>query len=304
VAAALPQTESALSHMDHIEQLMAGKMPAFFLDYDGTLTPIVDNPFEAKLTEEARSVLRALAARYKTAIVSGRARMTAHGLVQLDELYYAGSHGFDIAGPQRKIMEDDSEPQEHEHISYSAADSYRPALEAAMAKVEEVLGDVKGVVVEDNTFSVSVHYRMVAEGEDRERVLEEVDKLMADMPMLRKTYGKMVYELRPSVDWHKGKAVEWLMEQFKKSDDNIFPVYIGDDVTDEDAFAIMGELGGVGIIVSETARETAARYGLRSPAEVVQFLEHFIERDATQPPHMSSGQPTLSKVVVLGNRPD
>ena len=77
------------------------------------------------------------------------------------------------------------------------------------------------------------------------------------MPMLRKTYGKMVYELRPSVDWHKGKAVEWLMEQFSKnSSEDIFPVYIGDDVTDEDAFAIMGGLGGVGTIVSETARET------------------------------------------------
>ena len=88
-------------------------------------------------------------------------------------------------------------------------------------QVEEVLGDVKGVVVEDNTFSVSVHYRMVAEGEDRERVNEEVDRLVADMPMLRKTYGKMVYELRPSVDWHKGKAVEWLMEQFSKNSSEV-----------------------------------------------------------------------------------
>ena len=147
-------------------------------------------------------------------------------------------------------------------------------------------------MVEDNTFSVSVHYRMVAEGEDRERVNEEVDQLVADMPMLRKTYGKMVYELRPSVDWHKGKAVEWLMEQFKKSseDDTIFPVYIGDDVTDEDAFAIMGGLGGVGIIVSETlgrglSRETSARYGLRNPAEVVQFLEHFIGDDRAESTH-------------------
>jgi len=262
-------------------------MPAFFLDYDGTLTPIVDNPFEARLSEEARSVLRSLAMRYKTAIVSGRARLTAHGLVQLDELYYAGSHGFDIAGPRKPHDSDDG--QQLEHISYSAADSYRPALEAAMAKVEEVLGDVKGVVVEDNTFSVSVHYRMVAEGEDRERVNEEVDRLVADMPMLRKTYGKMVYELRPSVDWHKGKAVEWLMEQFSKnSSEDIFPVYIGDDVTDEDAFAIMGGLGGVGIIVSETARETSARYGLRNPAEVVQFLEHFIGDDRAESTHASS----------------
>ena len=109
------------------------------------------------------------------------------------------------------------------------------------------------------------------------------------MPMLRKTYGKMVYELRPSVDWHKGKAVEWLMEQFSKnSSEDIFPVYIGDDVTDEDAFAIMGGLGGVGIIVSETARETSARYGLRNPAEVVQFLEHFIGDDRAESTHASS----------------
>ena len=142
--------------------------------------------------------------------------------------------------------------------------------------------------------------------------------------MLRKTYGKMVYELRPSVDWHKGKvlnemksnpdpnpnpdpdpdpnhnpnlnpdpdphqAVEWLMEQFSKnSSEDIFPVYIGDDVTDEDAFAIMGGLGGVGIIVSETARETSARYGLRNPAEVVQFLEHFIGDDRAESTHASS----------------
>ena len=108
-------------------------MPAFFLDYDGTLTPIVDNPFEARLSEEARSVLRSLAMRYKTAIVSGRARLTAHGLVQLDELYYAGSHGFDIAGPRKQRDSDDG--QQQEHISYSAADSYRPALESAKAKV-------------------------------------------------------------------------------------------------------------------------------------------------------------------------
>jgi hypothetical protein len=72
---------------------------AFFLDYDGTLTPIVENPSEAKLSEEARSVVRALSARYPTAIVSGRARATAEGLVQLQGIYYAGSHGFDILGP-------------------------------------------------------------------------------------------------------------------------------------------------------------------------------------------------------------
>ena len=302
--AAPPLAPSALRHMVEIEELMRDKTLCFFLDYDGTLTPIVDNPFEAKLSEEARAVLRRLAARYKTAIVSGRARTTAHGLVQLDELYYAGSHGFDIAGPQRQAGAeggDGADGGDNMAISYMAADSYRPALEAAKQQAEEMLGDIKGMVVEDNTFSVSVHYRMVAEGEDRERVTEVVDRLVAEMPMLRKTYGKLVYELRPSVDWHKGKAVEWLMEQFKKAaaaDEDFFPVYIGDDVTDEDAFAVMGDLGGIGICVSETARDTKARYGLRTPLEVVEFLEHFAISDSFG---SELGDGTESSVSMAGS---
>jgi len=118
---------------------------------------------------------------------------------------------------------------------------------------------------------------------------------VAEMPMLRRTEGKMVYELRPSADWDKGKAVEWLLEQIRKEQDGeVFPFYIGDDVTDEDAFRIMGGLGGIGIIVSDTAVEdsTAASYALHSPKEVVQFLDHFAQgysspsmsRSRTSPP--------------------
>ena len=151
------EVASALLHMDEVEQLMAGKMPAFSLDYDGTLTPIVDNPFEARLSEEARSVLRSLAMRYKTAIVSGRARLTAHGLVQLDELCYAGSHGFDIAGPRKPHNIDSDDGQQIEHVSYSATDSYRPALEA-MAKVEEVLGLGHHAVVHGDGEGVVLHH--------------------------------------------------------------------------------------------------------------------------------------------------
>ena len=119
-----------------------------FLDYDGTLTPIVENPSDAKLTEETRSTVRDLAARYPTAIVSGRARATAQGLVQLDELYYAGSHGFDILGPDGS--------------NYKMAESFRPSLEEAKVKLEEQLAHIAGALVEDNNFSVSAHYRMVA----------------------------------------------------------------------------------------------------------------------------------------------
>jgi len=242
------------------------------------------------LSEEARSTVRALAARYPTAIVAGRARATAQGLVQLDELSYAGSHGFDITGPLRKrarsVAEDSASSTGEEvalpSLSYQVADSFRPALEEAKTLVEEGIRDVKGALVEDNTFSVSVHYRMVAEGEDRERVEQVVDQVLNGMPMLRRTEGKMVYELRPSAEWDKGKAVEWLLEQIKKEyEEDVFPFYIGDDVTDEDAFRIMGDLGGIGIIVSDTAVEdgTAASYALHNPLQVVQFLDHFASRE-------------------------
>jgi len=278
---------SALDHLGDIEARAAGMQLAFFLDYDGTLTPIVDNPNAAVLSEEARSTVRALAARYPTAIVSGRARATAQGLVQLDELYYAGSHGFDITGPIRKraragssetLNDGSNDDVPLPSLSYQVADSFRPALEEAKGLVEEGLRGIKGALVEDNTFSVSVHYRMVAEGEDRERVEEVVDQVLSGMPMLRRTEGKMVYELRPSAEWDKGKAVEWLLEQIKKEfDQDVFPFYIGDDVTDEDAFRIMGDLGGIGIIVSDTAVEdgTAASYALHNPLQVVHFLDHF-----------------------------
>eukprot|EP00965_Chrysotila_dentata_P256258 6212488-Pleurochrysis_carterae.AAC.2 len=96
--------------------------------------------------------------------------------------------------------------------------------------------------------------------------------------MLRRTAGKMVYELRPSVNWNKGKAVEWLLEQIKKEKHETYmPIYIGDDVTDEDAFQVMDELGGFGIIVHENPirDNTAASFALRNPSEVQQFLEFF-----------------------------
>ena len=115
------------------------------------------------------------------------------------------------------------------------------------------------------------------------QVLEVVDQVLHDMPMLRRTEGKMVYELRPSADWDKGKAVEWLLEQIRKDYvEEVFPFYIGDDVTDEDAFRMMGDLGGIGIIVSDTAVEdgTAASYALHNPLQVVQFLDHFAQGDA------------------------
>ena len=112
--------------------------------------------------------------------------------------------------------------------------------------------------------------------------------------MLRRTYGKMVYELRPSAEWDKGKAVEWLIENWIKRSCElpVFPIYIGDDVTDEDAFRVMGGLGGFGIIVSDFPRliaDTAASYALRSPLEALHLLDHTAPSLSELSRNLSSG---------------
>jgi len=198
-------------------------------------------------------------------------------------------------------MDDDlsaEQTQKAPSFSYQVADSFRPALEGAKAQVEAEIAGIKGAMVEDNTFSVSVHYRMVEEEEDRERVKAIVDEVVGNMPMLRRTEGKMVYELRPSADWDKGKAVEWLLDKIQNDfDRKVFPFYIGDDVTDEDAFRMMDDLKGLGIIVSETAVEhkTAATFALRNPYEVVEFLSAFVNTPEGEPPSASSELPRITE---------
>ena len=88
---------------------------------------------------------------------------------------------------------------------------------------------------------------------------------------LRRMDGKKVYELLPDIDWNKGKAMLWLLETLGLEGENALPIYIGDDRTDEDAFSAL-EQRGIGILVSDQSPPTAARYSLKNPAEVEEFM--------------------------------
>eukprot|EP00658_Telonema_sp_P-2_P023179 TRINITY_DN19282_c0_g1_i6.p1 TRINITY_DN19282_c0_g1~~TRINITY_DN19282_c0_g1_i6.p1 ORF type:complete len:672 (+),score=180.90 TRINITY_DN19282_c0_g1_i6:105-2120(+) len=262
---------NALDSFDQIRAFCRNKQVAFFLDYDGTLTPIVSSPELATLSEEAREVVRRLAQMYPTAIVTGRTKATAHGFVQIDDLWYAGSHGFDIGRGAT----------DSENFGYSVASSYQPALLDAQQVLQKMLAEIGGMLIEDNTFSISVHYRNVSES-DRPLVEAAVQEVLSTRPMLRMTNGKMVYELRPSVDWHKGKAVEWLLHVIRQDypGTEIVPIYIGDDVTDEDAFRVLGPLGGIGVFVGEqpSASDTEALYYVEDPVQVKELLHNFVKK--------------------------
>jgi trehalose-phosphatase len=232
-----------------------GRDLALFLDYDGTLTPIVDRPEDAVLAEETRAVLRRLAARHAVAIVSGRDLRDVRARVGIDGLHYAGSHGFDIAGPRGA----------HAHEAARSAESH---LAAAANELERDTARIAGAQVERKRFALAVHFRR-ARDTDAGAIEAAVDRALARHPGLRKTGGKKIFELRPDVDWDKGRAVLWLLENLGLGD--ALPVYIGDDVTDEDAFrALAGR--GIGIAVQDAPRPTAATHALRDPDEVRALL--------------------------------
>ena len=261
---ALPNALECRSALLARLQQHGGQQIDIFLDYDGTLTPIVEDPSAAVLDNNAgcRDVLRRLSAVRSVAVVSGRSCDKLRAFLQLDGLHLAGSHGLDIRGPEALSML---------HPQVEAA---RGTLEAAARALDAKLAALPGYQTEDNVFCISAHYRMVAAA-DRELVHAAVREVLAAHPGLTHKTGKMVHELRPAVEWDKGKAVAWLRDALGGA--AVAPIYIGDDVADEDALAYVESVGGVGIKVSAEANPTtSASFILRDPAEVRDFLAAFV----------------------------
>ncbi|TVU46791.1 hypothetical protein EJB05_06354 [Eragrostis curvula] len=269
---------SALGRFEALAAAAKGKQIAVFLDYDGTLSPIVEDPDRAVMTDEMRDAVRGVAARFPTAIVSGRCRDKVFGFVRLAELYYAGSHGMDIRGPTA-----DANHLAQDGKSSSSSVLCQPAREF-LPMIEEVHGllaakveAIPGAMVENNKFCLSVHFRCVDEKKWGE-LFELVRSVLKDYPALRLTQGRKVLEVRPSIKWDKGKALEFLLEELAFADRaDVFPIYVGDDRTDEDAFKVLRARGlGAGVLVSKFPKDTAASFSLRDPAEVKDFLHKLV----------------------------
>jgi trehalose-phosphatase len=255
---------SALEEMDAIMARLAGRTLALFLDYDGTLTPIVRRPADAVLSDSMRTLLRELAGRVTVAIVSGRDLADVQKMVGLDSLYYAGSHGFDAAGPDGMRMQQE---QAQHHL---------PELDEAEGELRDLVAQVDGAWIERKRFAIAVHYRETAE-DDVATVEAAVDRVLDARPRLRKKGGKKIFELQPDVPWDKGRAVRWLLEQLDLATPDVLPVYIGDDVTDEDAFVALSDVG-LGIRVGSPDEPTAAAYHLADVKELERFVRSLLHR--------------------------
>ena len=125
------------------------RKPVVFLDYDGTLTPIVERPELALLAPGMREAVRRLAEKTTVAIISGRDRENVMKLVDLKEVFYAGSHGFDISGPHGT------------RIEFEQDKSFLSALAEAATILEKTLKDIDGSQVERKKFAIAIHFRRV-----------------------------------------------------------------------------------------------------------------------------------------------
>lgn len=250
---------SALEEKEEILSRLRERTPAVFLDYDGTLTPIVDDPAQATLSVNAKKIIRHLAEHYSVAVISERDLDDVRNMVGIGDVVYAGSHGFEVTGPGGHYK------------GFETGERFLPALERAEEELRNAIKDIPGVKIERKRYAIVVHHHQ-AERVDIDTLERRFDEVLSRFSEFRKNGGKEVFELRPDIDWDKGKAILNLLETLYTDSRRILPIYIGDDVTDEDAFRDISD-SGIGIVVTGDRHRTAAQYVLRDTGEVLKFLE-------------------------------
>jgi len=227
-----------------------------FLDFDGTLAPLVEEPSQARLDEATRQTLAEISrhSRILTTIISGRSLHDICSRVGLEGMVYAGNHGLEICGRQLRFED-------------PAAAARREELAHLSKRLAMKLRDVEGAIVQFKGLTTSVHFRSAAP-EDAARIEAVVKAAVASAPAsFRVASNKMAFEIIPPTDWNKGKAVCWIEQHL--GDGKAVSIYLGDDLTDENAFRALPE--GITVKVGNNTA-TSARYWLTDPAAVREFL--------------------------------
>lgn len=231
-----------------------------FLDFDGTLVPIQDNPTKCVLSREIKAQLQAilLSGKASIAILTGRTVDDIKRRVRIQHLYYGGNHGLEIRGP---------------HIRYTHPDALcgKYVIEKVGREIEKRISHIEGALLEKKNFSFAVHYRMASK-EDKaviKRIFYRITVENSDPQAVAILRGKKVLELVPRVSWDKGRAALFISQ---KLNNNYLPICVGDDLTDETAFKALND-GGVTVRIGRSGK-TAAKYYLKGQWEMSRFLQH------------------------------
>lgn len=257
-----------LKHLDKLKHNLKKNNLYIFLDYDGTLAPIVRNPKDAVISKETINIIKTMVniKDCKISVISGRSLKDVKNKVNIKGIIYTGNHGLEINGNSiyLKIHMSNKQKSILKHIKY---------------KLQKELSLLKGIIIEDKEFTLSIHYRMLNKA--KYKILKTKFMNVIEPYRIKKysriTYNKKIFEVKPSINWNKGNAVLWILrnDNFKNKNIPIIPIYIGDDKTDEDAFEVLNK-NGITIFVGEK-KKSKANYYLKTTKEVKMFLKNIID---------------------------
>ena len=235
-------------------------------DFDGTLSEIVDDPGTALLRPGNARMLDILSRNpgYTVGVISGRALDDVSDRVGLPNLIYGGNHGMEIKGLDFRYL----------HPDVSAA--VRGLSEIA-TDLKAALAGIPGALVEDKSLTLTVHFRQTPAHHHVN--VQSIVGAAIEEPVANGKYrvssAKAAIEIKPAVDWHKGRALDLIRSRMCPE---ALPIFVGDDRTDEDAFKAAQDAGGFGIFVGPAENPTLALYRLESPAAVSAALADLILR--------------------------
>lgn len=255
-------------YWDNLRKALTHSYLMLFLDYDGTLTPIVDKPNMANLSVRSKKLLKKLSKNCgcKLAIISGRALSEIKRMIGIKNIIYVGNHGLEIYGPKIKFINLTPLP-------------YRAILKVIKNDLNRKISLIKNAFVEDKGFSLSLHYRLVNKRDVPwlKNTFHETLRFYVVNKKIKIKTGKKVFEIRPPRLWDKGKAALWLLGQEDRLEKGkeILPIYIGDDKTDEDAFKALKNKGLTITVGRSTS--SGAKYYLKDTKEVIMFLNRILK---------------------------
>ena len=252
-------------NLDEIKSLVVGRDTILLLlDFDGTLSEIAPRPEQATLCPGNHSLLCQLAdrAEFVVGVISGRSLQDVEARVNVPGLVYAGNHGLEIRGLGLDYRHPD-------------ADAASRTISEASHDLELRLAGIPGAFVENKTYTLTTHFRQTPPYYHGQVVstFDDIAHPLVQSGSCHVTEAKMALELRPSIDWNKGRALTLIRSRLSPVS---FPIYMGDDSTDEDAFGAVRSAGGIGIYVGAPGVSTCATWRLPSPAEVSAALVELV----------------------------